>query len=182
MMDYNEMCKKYERLIYKTVGKFHINGYDYDDMVNLGRYVLWVCCKSFDESKGYCFSTYLVRALQCECYKLHKFTMRGKRAKDKDRRYLDDICTGNGDLTYTDVLYDTNDFQHLEECKQEMLELTNRLPKEDKELIENFIHHKLYINQDYTIKEYCIEKGISYTKFRRIIDDYKYVIGLEWGL
>lgn len=182
MMDYNETLKKYERLIYKTMGKFNITGYDYDDLVNLGRYVLWVCCKSFDESKGYCFSTYLVRALNCECYKLYKFTIREKRAKDKDIRYLDDICTGIGDLTYTDVLPDINDFHHLENCKQEMLELTDRLPKDDKCLIENFIYHKLYINQDYTIKEFCYDKGISYIKFRRIMDDYKYVIGLEWKL
>lgn len=181
-MNYEEMCRKYERLIYKTVGRFNITGFDYDDLVNLGRYVLWVCMKSYDESKGYCFSTYLVRALQCECYKLHKYTMREKRAKDKDCHSLDDICTGTGNLTYTQVLYDTDDHEHLEACKKEMIALTNRLPEKDKELMESFLTHKLTINQDYTIKEFCVEKGVSYTKFRRIIDDYKYVIGLEWNI
>ena len=63
-----------------------------------------------------------------------------------------------------------------------MIALTNRLPKQDKELMEEFLTHKLTINQDYTIKEFCVEKGVSYTKFRRIIDDYKYVIGLEWNV
>ena len=179
MMEYQELCKKYERLIYKTVGKSHITGYDYDDMVNLGRYVLWVCTKSFDESKGYCFSTYLVRALQCECYKLYKHSMREKRAKDKDCHSIDDICTGSGNLTYAQVLFDTDNHQLLEECKMEWLSLTNRLPEDDKTLIEAFIKHKLYINQDYTIKEFCLHQNVSYTKMRRIIDDYKYVLSVE---
>ena len=178
-MDYEEMCKQYERLIYKTVGKYHITGYDFDDLVNIGRYVLWVCTKKFDASRGYCFSTYLVRALQCECFKLHKHSMRGKRAKDKDCCSFDDICTDSGDMTYSQVLFDIDEHQLLEECKNEWLLLTNRLPEEDKRLIEAFIRHKLYINQEYTIKEFCAHQNISYVKMRRIIDDYKYVLSLE---
>ena len=178
-MDYLEALEQYERMIYKIVGRYRITGFDYEDLANIGRYVLWVCCRTYDESKGWKFSTYLGKALNNECYKMYKYSQRAKRCKDDDKKSFDDYC--NGDLTYAEVL-PAKPEENLEPYKKDLLQLTNRLPKEDKELIYDFMYHKMYINEDYTIKEFCKDKKVSYVKVRRIIDDMKYVISLEWGL
>lgn len=176
-MDYEEAIEKYEKLIYFTMGKYKVQGFDLEDMFNIGRYILWVCCNTYDESKGWAFSTYLVKALQNECYKMYKHSQRAKRAKDGEVKSMQDFC--NGSLTYAEVL-EAEDSGNIELCKEELIQLANRLPKADKKIILEFLNKK-FNNQDYTIKEYCQETKVSYIKMRRILDDYRYVISVDWG-
>ena len=56
-MTYEEAIEKYEKLIYYVLGKYKIQGFELEDMINIGRYNLWVCCKTYDETKGDAFST-----------------------------------------------------------------------------------------------------------------------------
>ena len=65
-------------------------------------------------------------------------------------------------------------------AKYELYQLTDRLPHKDKEIVIKFLNKK-FKNQEYTIKEFCKEFNISYIKMRRILDDYRYVISVEWG-
>ena len=176
-MDYDEAIEKYEKLIYFTMGKYRVQGYELEDMFNIGRYILWVCCKTFDESKGWAFSTYFVRALHNECHKMYKHSQRAKRSKDGEVKSIQDYC--NGTLTYADVLEAKND-DNMELYKGDLIRLTDRLPKADKELVIYFLKRK-FDNQDYTIKDFCKEYNISYIKMRRILDDYRYVISVDWG-
>lgn len=178
MMDFEESYEKYENLIRYIVGKYKIIGLDYEDLMNIGRYVMWVCCKTFDTSKGIQFSTYFGKALHNECYKMYKYTRREKRSKDSEIKYMDDYC--KGDLTYSQVI-ESPDFGNIEEVKLNLYQLTDRLPLADKKIILEFLSHKLNVNQDYTIKEYCQEHKISYIKMRRILDDFRYVISVDWG-
>ena len=176
-MDYEEAIEKYEKLIYFTMGKYKIQGFELEDMFNIGRYNLWVCCKTFDETKGYAFSTYLVKSLQNECHKMYIHSQRAKRSKDGEVKSMQDIC--NGTLTYEQVLAD-DDLGDIELCKYELYQLIDRLPHKDKEIVIQFLDKK-FNNQDYTIKEFCQEHHVSYVKMRRILDDYRYVVSVEWG-
>ena len=176
-MTYEEAIEKYEKLIYYVMGKYKIQGFELEDMFNIGRYNLWVCCKTYDESKGYAFSTYLAKSLQNECHKMYIHSQRAKRSKDSELKSMHDIC--NGTLTYEQVL--TNeDLGNIELSKYELYQLTDRLPDKDKEIVLNFLDKK-FQNQEYTIKDFCKEYKISYIKMRRILDDYRYVISVEWG-
>ena len=176
-MDYEEAIEKYEKLIFYTMGKYKVQGFDLEDMFNIGRYILWVCCKTYDESKGWAFSTYLVKALQNECYKMYKHSQRAKRSKDSELKSMQDYC--NGTLTYAEVLV-SSDLGDINLCKHELIQLADRLPKADKEIVLLFLSKK-FNNQDYTIKDYCKEHKVSYIKMRRILDDYRYVISVDWG-
>ena len=177
-MDYEEAIDKYEKLIYYVMGKYKIQGFELEDMFNIGRYSLWVCCKTFDETKGYAFSTYLVKALQNECYKMYIHSQRAKRSKDSEVKSMHEACC-NGSLTYEEVI-EAKDLGNIDLCKYELYQLTDRLPHQDKEIVIQFLDKK-FINQDYTIKEFCLEYKVSYIKMRRILDDYRYVISVEWG-
>ena len=178
MMDYELACEKYELLIHHMVGRYHIVGFDHEDLVNIGRYVMWVCCQSYKPSMGLQFSTYLCKALQNECYKMYKYSRREKRAKDGELKSMDDYCKGN--LTFSQVI-ENPDFGNIDEAKRELIKLTDRLPVQDKQIMLDFLHHKLDVNQDYTIKDYCKANKISYIKMRRILDDFRYVISVDWG-
>ena len=111
-MTYEEAIEKYEKLIYHVMGKYKIQGFELEDMFNIGRYNLWVCCKTFDESKGYAFSTYLVKSLQNECHKMYLHSQRAKRSKDRENKSLYDgtpspygdssLGVGGNITTYTD--------------------------------------------------------------------------------
>ena len=177
-MEFEEAIKKYERLIYYTMNKYKVHGFDLEDMVNIGRYNLSVCCKTFDETKGYTFTTYLVKSLQNECHKMYIHSQREKRVKDSEAKYLQDCC--NGTLTYEEVL-EANDLGNMELCKYELYQMTNRLPHGDKEIMVKFLNHK-FDDCTYTIKDFCKDYHISYVKIRRILDDYRKIISLEWGL
>ena len=91
---------------------------------------------------------------------------------------MEDYC--KGDMTYNQVV-EQKDYGNIEEAKYELIKLTNRLPKNDKLIMLDFLHHKLDINQELTIKDYCEASKISYIKMRRILDDFRYVISVEWG-
>ena len=58
--------------------------------------------------------------------------------------------------------------------------MANRLPKADKEIVIKFLNHK-FNDCTYTIKDFCQDYHISYIKMRRILDDYRHIISLEWG-
>lgn len=176
-MNYEEAIEKYEKLIYYTMGKYKIQGFDLEDMFNIGRYNLWVCCKTFDETKGYAFSTYLVKSLQNECHKMYIHSQRAKRSKDSEIKSMQDFC--NGSLKYEEVL-EADDFGNMDLCKYELYQLTDRLPHKDKEIVIKFLNKK-FEDCTYTIKDFCKEYQISYVKMRRILDDYRYVISVEWG-
>ena len=176
-MTYEEAIEKYEKLIYYVMAKYKIQGFELEDMFNIGRYNLWVCCKTFDESKGYAFSTYLVKSLQNECHKMYIHSQRAKRSKDGEVKSMQDYC--NGTLKYEEVL-EADDLGNMELSKYELYQLTDRLPVADKEIVIQFLNKK-FNNQEYTIKEFCQEHNVSYVKMRRILDDYRYVISVEWG-
>lgn len=177
-MTYEEAIEKYERLIYYTMGKYKIQGFELEDMFNRGRYIMWECLKTYDESKQLCFSTYLVMSLQNECRKMYKFSQRAKRSKDNELKSLSDYCKDS--LTYEQVL-ECKEYGNVSQSIKELYDLTNRLPKDDKEIMIKFLDMKLKHNQDYTIKEFCKDFKVSYVKMRRILDDYRYVINVYWG-
>ena len=159
------------------MGKYKIQGFELEDMFNIGRYNLCVCCKTYDETKGYAFSTYLVKSLQNECHKMYIHSKRAKRSKDGEVKSMQDYC--NGTLKYEEIL-EADDLGNIDMCKYELYQLTDRLPHKDKEIVIQFLDKK-FKNQDYTIKEFCQEHNVSYVKMRRILDDYRYVISVEWG-
>ena len=178
-MDFDYACDKYELMIHHMVGKYNIVGFEHEDLVNIGRYVMWTCCKIYKPELGLKFSTYLGKALQNECHKLYKYSQRAKRSKDGELKSMEDYC--KGDMTYNQVV-EQKDYGNIEEAKYELIKLTNRLPIKDKLIMLDFLHHKLEVNEELTIKDYCEANKISYVKMRRILDDFRYVISVEWGL
>ena len=108
---------------------------------------------------------------------MYKHSQRAKRSKDSELKSMQDYC--NGTLTYAEVLV-SSDLGDINLCKHELIQLADRLPKADKEIVLLFLSKK-FNNQDYTIKDYCKEHKVSYIKMRRILDDYRYVISVDWG-
>ena len=62
-----ESFENNEKLVYKVYNKQFVRyGHIKEDLLQCGRMALWRACQRFDETKGYKFSTYAVRAITNE--------------------------------------------------------------------------------------------------------------------
>lgn len=182
-MDYDEALKKYGYMIYKYMPSYKIYGYTLDDMINIGRFVLWRCCQQFDESKGVKFSTYFVNSMKRECWSMNRLANMEKRKEDKNCIGIHLPCGHDSDITYLDVVENLlKEEESLESAIKRMLELIETVYEKDRPILRTFIYTRLYVNDEYTRKDLCQAYDCSYIKVRRILDDFRYLIKKEWGI
>ena len=166
MGSFEDCIEQYGKMVYKYMGLYHISGYDYEDLFNIGFYVMWKCYNNFDEEKGIKFGTYLTNALINEGRRLYRLSTMKKRAKDKDLVGIDNICQGEGDMTYMDVLEDTT---------ESIIDLANGIyhyilnyqdDSKHFQIFKTCLYQKLFVNQDITYRElgqmcHCSKEVIS---------------------
>ena len=166
MGSFEECIEQYGKMVYKYMGLYHISGYDYEDLFNIGFYVMWKCYNNFDEEKGIKFGTYLANALKNEGRRLYRLSTMKKRAKDKDLIGIDTYCQGEGDMTYMDVLEDTT---------ESIIDLANGIyhyiltyqdDSKHFQIFKTCLYQKLFVNQDITYCElgqmcHCSKEVIS---------------------
>lgn len=182
-MEFDEAVNQYEFMIYKYMTDYHIFGYSVDDMVNLGRFVLWRCCQGYDSSKGASFTTYFINSMRKECWALNRYNNLEKRVKDKECIGIHLPCAEDSTITYLDVIEDIRKYDESLDYKiKEMIDLLERVDLRDRPIIKTYVLNKIYVNDKYTQMDLCRDYNCSITKVRRIIKDFQYLVKKEWGL
>lgn len=182
-MDYDEALKQYGCMIYRYMLEYKVYGYTFDDMINLGRFILWRCCQKYDASKGASFATYFIHAMKKECWNLNRYVNLEKRSQDQYCVGIHMPCSGDSTITYEDVIEDLIKYDETLEVKiKDLLELINKVNEKDRPIIRTFVYTKLFTNKDFTRQDLCNIYGCSIIKVRRIINDFRYLIKKEWGI
>ena len=121
------MVRKYEPLIYSVLSK-KLNRYlEDDDLIQVGRIVLWKCAKRYDPDKGR-FSTYAYRAIY--------HAMLNELSKRKSDVSLNATVPGEDGLEFQDMIEDLNQSLEGVELKFELVDFMKTLNQRRQEILK----------------------------------------------
>ena len=155
-------------VIYKVIHQFKDVVYDKKDLISIGNIGLIKAFNSFDETKGYEFTTYASKCVENE---ILMFLRKNKQYHNDDSidRIIFNDNEGN-ELRLVDTLSDDNDFvENIEELETINIikQLIENLPEREKEAI--MMHFGFYNNQIYSQQEIADKMQISQSYISRLI-------------
>jgi RNA polymerase sigma factor (sigma-70 family) len=77
----NELMKRHEGLVHYTVQRQELYDLPYEDIAQAGRYGLWRAIMRYDQSRGYCFSTYAYTAIMRQVWAIVQRMLKSNRRR-----------------------------------------------------------------------------------------------------
>ena len=110
-------------------------GIEWEDALSAAEYGLVKAAMSFEEGRGFCFSTYAVRVMENEI----RMELR-KRNRRKKVVYLGDPVSGAEGLTLGDTIADTRDHFGMSETVHDLIRNRDLTEKEREAVLLRFQH------------------------------------------
>lgn len=148
-----ELIMKFRPCIVKCSTNVYINGYDMEDLIQIGNMSLMKAVDKYDTSKGN-FTSYVTSAIKKNFY----YLIRGK-AKENYAISLHTVINEDGN-ELQDILIGEDSFEENimdKEVKKLIEQCIDKLPEEMREII------KVWSNNNRSINEYSKKMGIKYS-------------------
>jgi len=148
-----ELIMKFRPCIVKCSTNVYINGYEMEDLIQIGNISLIKAVEKYDTSKGN-FTSYVVSAIKKNFY----YLIRGK-AKENYAISLHTIINEDGN-ELQDILIGEDSFEENimnKDMKKLIIQCIDKLPEEMREII------KIWCDNNKSINEYSKETGIKYS-------------------
>lgn len=110
-------------------------GIEWEDALSAAEYGLVKAAMSFEEERGFCFSTYVVRVMENEI----RMELRKRNRRKKDV-YFGDPVSGAEGLTLGDTIADTRDHFGMSETVHDLIRNRDLTEKEREAVLLRFQH------------------------------------------
>lgn len=175
------------KLVYYCLSKINPPKREYEDCLQEGLFALWKACQSFDNTKGFSFSTYAVPTIMGYIQKYLrdrtnniKIPRRVYEEKGEELDILKTIASFEVEIgehiTLEDVLEDTTDFVEelvtTEEITQKFEKVLNLFKGRQRDMLIEYCY-STYYGEDFSQSDYARKYNCSQATVSRLIKVFR---------